>query len=40
MKVSIENFVKVTLMAVLGFAVLRMAAAKLNIAGLSQIVGS
>jgi hypothetical protein len=38
MKVSIENFVKVTLMAVLGFAVLRMASQRLNIPGLSQLV--
>lgn len=37
-KVSIENFVKVTLMAILGFAVLRIAAEKLNVPGLSELV--
>lgn len=39
MKVSIENFVKVTLMAAVGFAVLRIAAQRLNIPGLSELVG-
>ena len=39
MKVSIENFLKVGLMAVLFFAVARMAAQKLNIPGLSQLIG-
>ncbi len=39
MKVSPENFVKVTLMAVVGLAVLRMAAARLGIAGLTELVG-
>ena len=39
MKVSPENFVKVTLMAVVGIAVLRMAAARLGIAGLTELVG-
>lgn len=40
MKVSIENFIKVGLMAVLFFAVARMAAQKLNIPGLAGLVGS
>lgn len=39
MKVSIENFVKVGLMALLFFAVARMAAQRLNIPGLAEIVG-
>lgn len=38
-KVSIENFIKVGLMAVLFFAAARMASDKLNIPGLAQIVG-
>lgn len=38
-KVSPENFIKVTLMAVVGFALLKMAAAKFNISGLSELVG-
>ena len=38
-KVSIENFIKVGLMAVLFFAVARMASQRLNIPGLGQVVG-
>lgn len=40
MKVSIENFVKVTLMAVIGIAVLRMARDRLNIDGLDAVLGN
>lgn len=39
MKVSPENFIKVTLMAALGFAALRILSGKLNIPGLAELVG-
>lgn len=38
MKVSPENAIKVTLMAVVGIAVLRMAADKLGLTGVRQLI--
>lgn len=39
MKVSVENFVKVFLMAALGFAAWKLASDRLGIAGPSQVIG-
>jgi len=38
-KVSPENFVKVTVMAIVGIALVRIAAARLGISGLTELVG-
>lgn len=38
MKVSIENLVKVTVMAVVGMALLRFAGDRLNIPGVKELV--
>lgn len=39
MKITPENFVKITLVAVVGSALVRMIASKLNVPGLSGLVG-
>jgi hypothetical protein len=38
-KITPENFVKVTILAIIGTAVVRMAAGKLGISGLAGLVG-
>ena len=38
-KVSPENFVKVTLMAIVGIALGRLIAARFGIAGLTELIG-
>ena len=39
MKVSPENFVKVTVMAILGIAIARVLSSKFGITGLDQLLG-
>lgn len=39
MRITPENFVKITLIAIAGTALVRMVANRLGIAGLSSIVG-
>lgn len=38
-KLSPENLIKVTLLAIIGIAVVRMGAQRLNIPGLTELVG-
>jgi len=38
-KITPENFVKITLVAVIGTALVRMVASKLNVPGLAGLVG-
>lgn len=38
-KLSPENLIKVTLLAIIGIAVVRMAAQRFGIAGLTELVG-
>lgn len=39
MKITPENFVKITLVAIVGTALVRMAASRLNVPGISGLVG-
>lgn len=39
MKITPENFVKITLVAIIGTALVRMVSSKLNVPGIAGLVG-